>query len=332
MLPRWTVIPRSLTLRRALCSAIFASIAAAFMGDQVIAQPSEPQTPRKSVRSQPTALTPQEKEAQKHYRIALVALENNDLSTAQQELKAAADLAPGRALIWYNLAVVESKKSDPVSALNDLQKAENLGLPKSQQTDADHLEAKLTYEARKNTQKEEFVEKLNEFRTEFSKAATGRCDNGNGQNGKGWLNESYSYAASPVTGSQNNSRMIGFIIDGTQYNMQATNVPPIRNEFRKGTAIADLADLSPDYSIQQRPSFCNDGTFVYLLSITTKNGAVIHFFGKTEVRSGYPDNANTTTTPWIDSNGIVFMFPSRESAQAAGSRMSELIRMSPDIQ
>jgi hypothetical protein len=110
-----------------------------------VAQSTPQQPPKKAAAAQSAPLTPQEREAQKHYRVALEAIKNNDFSTAADELKAASGLAPKNALIWYNLAVVESKKGDAKSALEHLQKAESLGLPKSMQNDADDLEAKLTY-------------------------------------------------------------------------------------------------------------------------------------------------------------------------------------------
>jgi hypothetical protein len=83
--------------------------------------------------------------------VALEAMKNNDLSIALDELKQAAGLAPSNALIWYNIAVVESKKGDSKAALEHLHKATSLGLPSSQQEDVDKLEAKLTYDLKKKT-------------------------------------------------------------------------------------------------------------------------------------------------------------------------------------
>lgn len=115
--------------------------------------PSSEQTPKKSTSAQSAALTPQEKEAQKHYRIALEALKNSDLDTALDELNAAARLAPRNALIWYNLAVVESKRGGFESSMEHFKKAKSLGLPKSVQNEADQLEAKLSYEMERATKK-----------------------------------------------------------------------------------------------------------------------------------------------------------------------------------
>jgi hypothetical protein len=129
-------------------TVIFAVFIVGIVCNRVAAQSSSQQTPQKSASGQSATLTPQETEAQKHYRIALEAIKNNDFTTASDELKKAAALAPKNALIWYNLAVVESKKGDSAPALEHLRKAESLGLPKSLRNDAEALEAKLSYAVR----------------------------------------------------------------------------------------------------------------------------------------------------------------------------------------
>ncbi|MGB2592178.1 MAG: hypothetical protein WBG02_18695 [Candidatus Acidiferrum sp.] len=103
---------------------------------------------KKVASGQTPALTPEEREAQNHYHIAQEALKNNDLSIAADELGQAAQLAPKNAIIWYNLAQVESKKGDSASTLQHLQRAGSLGLPKSVQDNAAQLDAKLSYEAK----------------------------------------------------------------------------------------------------------------------------------------------------------------------------------------
>src|ERR1017187_9084025 len=155
-----------------------------FLGQSSTESPSG-QTAKRSTNIQSLTLTPQEREAQKHYRIAQEALKNNDLSTASDELKTAADLAPKNALIWYNVAVVESKKGDSTVALEHLEKAESIGLPKNLQNDADQLEAKLSYEIETDKKKrveqqkaEEFSSKLSDI-TKSIKGANYKCDYGN---------------------------------------------------------------------------------------------------------------------------------------------------------
>jgi hypothetical protein len=86
-------------------------------------------------------------EAARHYKVALVALEKNDLDMALKELRICAQLAPENALVHYNLAVVQSKKEGQSSeALTSLQRAMNLGLPPEKKDDAEALLAKLTYD------------------------------------------------------------------------------------------------------------------------------------------------------------------------------------------
>ncbi|MGB8099751.1 MAG: hypothetical protein WCF17_21560 [Terracidiphilus sp.] len=94
-----------------------------------VAQSTPQQPPKKAASAQSSPLTPQEREAQKHYRVALEAIKNNDFSMAADELKAASEFAPRNALIWYNLAGVESKKGDTKSALEHPQETENLAVP-----------------------------------------------------------------------------------------------------------------------------------------------------------------------------------------------------------
>lgn len=64
-------------------------------------------TTRKSTGSQTSAaLTPDQQEAQEHFKIATRALADNNLEIAGRELEEAARLDPKNAVIWYNLAVV----------------------------------------------------------------------------------------------------------------------------------------------------------------------------------------------------------------------------------
>ena len=94
-------------------------------------------------------------DAKLHYKVALIALEKNDLETALTELRRAAELAPSNPLVFYNLAVVYSKKAGmEATALEYLQKARRLGLPASQGEAALELEARLTYEVSSRTRRD----------------------------------------------------------------------------------------------------------------------------------------------------------------------------------
>lgn len=84
-------------------------------------------------------------EARKHFQIAVVALQNNDLQTAQEELKKSAELSPRNSLVFYNLAVVESKLGDIHGADASLTKAERLRIPIRERQDAEKLRAEIDY-------------------------------------------------------------------------------------------------------------------------------------------------------------------------------------------
>jgi hypothetical protein len=123
---------------------------------------SFPQQPIPKAQTTPSPTpTPEQREARKHYRTALEALKNDDWDIALKELNSAAELTPKNALIWYNVAVVESKKGDPGPALEHLRKAASLGLPKGMQDDADQLEAKLSYAVQKAAEQAEITTCLN---------------------------------------------------------------------------------------------------------------------------------------------------------------------------
>jgi hypothetical protein len=91
-------------------------------------------------------------EAARHYKVALVALERNDLDIALEELSVCARLAPDNALVHFNLAVVQSKKEgQSAEALASLQRAMNLGLPPEKKDAAETLLATLTYDLKAKT-------------------------------------------------------------------------------------------------------------------------------------------------------------------------------------
>jgi tetratricopeptide (TPR) repeat protein len=84
-------------------------------------------------------------EAQFHYRVARVALNNNDLTVAARELNEAARLAPSNGLVWYYLGIVESKRGNSTAAVEHTRHALTLGLPPKETEDAEQLVAEATY-------------------------------------------------------------------------------------------------------------------------------------------------------------------------------------------
>ncbi len=81
------------------------------------------------------------KEAQAHYQAGLAALEKNDLAAAEEEMQTAAQLAPKDALIFYKLAVIQSKRDEWQPALKSIDAARKLGLPKKLEDEALQLAA-----------------------------------------------------------------------------------------------------------------------------------------------------------------------------------------------
>ena len=79
--------------------------------------------------------------AQRHYQAGLAALEKNDLAAAEEEMQAAARLAPKDALIFYQLAVIQSKRDKWQPALKNIDVARKLGLPKNLKDEALQLAA-----------------------------------------------------------------------------------------------------------------------------------------------------------------------------------------------
>ena len=277
---------------------------------------------KKTATSAAPVLTPNQREAQKHYRIALEALKNNDLDIALQELNSAAELDPKNALIWYNIALVESKKGDsPQSALDHLQKSTSLGLPKTIRNDADQLEAKLSYDLKRETRKEAFSAKLLELQKEINGTAKGEClyENNPTQRGGYHYNESYSYSLD----LQNNSRKL--VVAITYYNnVLAPGPSGFATDYSRaanhGWATFDLTDLIPDVRIQQQQTVCPNGTLRYALIAKSESQGAIKY-------NGVSTDKTNKETPWTDSDALVLMFPRQDSAETAAKTFSEAIRM-----
>jgi len=97
------------------------------------------------VGANPTPARQREAEAEFHYRVALAAMRDGDLTIAARELNEAARLAPSNALVWYNLGIVESNRSNPAAAVQHFQRALQLGLAPAERSSAQDLLAEATY-------------------------------------------------------------------------------------------------------------------------------------------------------------------------------------------
>jgi hypothetical protein len=118
----------------------------------LVAAPAWPQSSSASPKTStnpPPAVTPEQREAQKHFRVADNAIKDGNLDVALDELKKAVALDGKNSYIWYDLAIVQSKKGLNQDALNSLNKAEELGLPVSLKGPAGKMRGTLTYNVEK---------------------------------------------------------------------------------------------------------------------------------------------------------------------------------------
>jgi len=135
-------------------------------GERTVAVGTEPARPHKADSdpqiggSVPTpeavaaslALAPSsgDREAEPHYKTAVVALKDDNLAIAADEMAEAAKLSPDNALVLYGLAVVEARNKQPELALPNLEKAMSTGLPANEAKQAEDLIASVRYAIRKD--------------------------------------------------------------------------------------------------------------------------------------------------------------------------------------
>jgi hypothetical protein len=297
----------------------------------VTAQTSSAQAPKKAA-TIPAALTPDQREAQKHYRIALEALKDNDFVTAADELTAASKLAPKNALIWYNLAVVESKKGDSAqSALDDFQKAISLGLPKTMKNDADELEAKLSYEVKKEAKKQALSQKLLELQKEIKDLAGGQCryDNDLGY-ASSHQAESYSYDLSLPVASVPRLRIHEKLFESSSDFTSLDTSGNSNSNFTHQSDIDfdfDLPDLAPDVTISDPDLGICGATpqkIRYRLKIGTNRSGAIRMNGSWRMddsRKGHQEGSVR------DGDELDLYFLNKDSADRVAQTFSELIQM-----
>lgn len=299
-----------------------------FLSSALELRASAAETPQQKTSTQakkkaPSPLSPEEKEAQMHYRVALEALRNNDLLAAQDELTQASKLAPKNAVIWYNLAVVESRNNDPKSAMEHLQKALDLGIPREIADEADDLKAKLTYAARKQA----LSEKLRELGTLMVAAYSSPCTV-NGvipQGGEGLQSESFYFSKgegcrATLLQSSNHEQAS----QGSQTDMLFTDDYQL-----------DLGDLVSDVSVVDRLDKCTgrrgeEHYWVYLVRISAavNKQFLDHMDQKwSGVMGGHAVPEKHFVNGTFASDKIILPFPQKEQAQKAANVLSEAIQM-----
>lgn len=82
-------------------------------------------------------------QAKQHYQNAVATINKGDWQTAKNELQQAEKLAPGNALVHYDLALAYSHTGSPKSAQAELNKALQLGLPPEQKQAGEQLKKQL---------------------------------------------------------------------------------------------------------------------------------------------------------------------------------------------
>src|SRR5713101_3213457 len=70
-----------------------------------------------------------DREAERHYKTAMLAVKDGNLPIAAEEMQEAAKLAPDNAVVLYGLAVVQARNQQPEEALRNLDRAVRMGLP-----------------------------------------------------------------------------------------------------------------------------------------------------------------------------------------------------------
>lgn len=93
-------------------------------------------------------------EARTHYQNAVVAIGTNDWQTAKNELMQAEQLAPKNALVHYDLALAYSHLGQAKTALTELNRALQIGLPEEERLAAVRLKDQLANPSEKATASE----------------------------------------------------------------------------------------------------------------------------------------------------------------------------------
>ena len=96
-------------------------------------------------------------EVEQHYKAAILALKDENLGIAAEEMNTAATMAPENALVLYGLAVVQTRNQQPELALANIEKAVRLGLPAKTSGEAEELVASIRYAIRVNAAEQKKV-------------------------------------------------------------------------------------------------------------------------------------------------------------------------------
>lgn len=116
---------------------------------KVVPEP-KPAAPGAVAASLALAPTAGDGETERHYRTAILAMKDENLAIAAEEMNEAAKLSPENALIVYGLAVIQARNLQPELALPNIEKAEQLGLPNKEAAEAEGLVTSIRYAIKKD--------------------------------------------------------------------------------------------------------------------------------------------------------------------------------------
>jgi FKBP-type peptidyl-prolyl cis-trans isomerase len=302
--------------------------------------------------SPPTESSSNDREARKHYLVALEALKNSDLAEALSELKKAASLAPNRALIWYNIAVVESREGKVNEALDDLHKAERLGLPASQQDDVDKLEAKLTYAVKRKSRTEAVAadqsrrsQALEKLKALLDRATEVSCEKKQSSSYGGVSTDRFEYSMSynPKVGfkgfdlyfdsMEEESREGDNVSPGVAINDD--NYQTYERSYGVSLANVDPANITVGYTTAEdycrehkmEPAGASRSTTLgfYGVTIPTKTPSEITLINSRQhIHDGKTD-VNTHYTSSGTAEKLVFIFPQADDANQFADGLRELV-------
>lgn len=285
----------------------------------------------KTAENRSAILSPDEREAQKHYRISLEALKHDDFATAADELKIASELAPGNALIWYNLAVVDSKQGDSAqSALDHLQKATSLGLPKAMRNDADELEAKLSYQVLRDAKNDALLDKLiglaKQVDSQLGKPLS-ECPSANTYN---------TFSTYKLRKPEKGKTVL--VIEVQKSNqlspgMNPSNQPYFPLDTANLALQFELADVSADITISEGSLYvCGQSAPGYDVNIHTTGSRSVHITGSTYRYDAWGgEHANTTTPIDLYDDKVGLTFFRRDLAEEVVKSLSDAIRLRGEI-
>ncbi len=222
-------------------------------------------------------------------------------------------------MIWYNIAVVESKKGHPGPALEHLRRLKVWDSPGIWGTRPNNLMRTPPTPPRRIRRKRHFQLRSLELQKEINEGAhlgsTSWCA------GTPTVGGNYSYNLM-LKGESGSSVVLKIQLDHIYYDSGGSEV--IYEE-----ATLDLADFMPDVTVKEVESeYCNPKE--YDVMIKTVSSKSFHLSRNDSIIEG--KTGRRVDTPYQgDETQLDILFPRRDLAAAAAKTLSEAIRMRTEI-